>query len=533
MGIRSLLRNAFGRSRAAGNDRKDGNGVTVPEARAAEPSAPEPAPGAEDRATAATSPDPAPDSAPTARSARTADAVPPAEAASLLAAFDAAAARNTPTADEPSAVPVEAPTGTESATIPAQPAASASDRPATATDAASESLAAKRGTSEQYEAEARAGEATSEQQSTGVPPRTESAGSAPASSPTASPAAEPTSVPSQAASPDSPDREPESTEVEPPAVPAQAKTAEEPPAARVPAQADSGEASPAAEIPAQPEPADASEADDAPSTQAQDRGEESSAVDTPEPAAAAATTDRADVSGVPLQKVEATAPGLVSRYKEAGAALHTRGLAGQRATVYLVLDRSGSMRRYYKDGTVQHLAEQALALSAHLGDGTVPVVFFSTDVDGTADVSLDAYEGRIEALHADLGHMGRTNYHRAVEAVVEHHEKSGSTDPAFVIFQTDGAPTSKPAAEKALCESAKLPVFWQFIGFGEPDAKGFDFLRKLDALAVPEKRPVANAGFFHAGLEPLQLADGELFENLTADFPAWLADAREAGILPH
>lgn len=250
----------------------------------------------------------------------------------------------------------------------------------------------------------------------------------------------------------------------------------------------------------------------------------------PEPEPVAVTEPAASVS---LAKVESQAPGLVSLYKAARVSLEKQGLGTQRAAVYLVLDRSGSMRNYYKDGTVQHLAEQALGLSANLDDdGTVPVVFFSTDVDGTAEIDLADYEGRVEELHAGLGHMGRTNYHWAINAVIEHYEKSGATDPAFVIFQTDGAPTSKPAAEKALCEAAKLPIFWQFVGFGDPDAKGFDFLRKLDDLAVPEKRVVDNAGFFHAGRDPRSLADADVYQQLMVEFPEWLTEARTAGILP-
>ncbi|GAA3054948.1 hypothetical protein GCM10020000_41480 [Streptomyces olivoverticillatus] len=217
----------------------------------------------------------------------------------------------------------------------------------------------------------------------------------------------------------------------------------------------------------------------------------------PEPAPAMA----APAPAVSLEKVQGSAPALVSLYKSAGASLAKQGLAGQRAAVYLVLDRSGSMRPYYKDGTVQHLAEQALGLAANLDDdGVVPVVFFSTDVDGTAELGLDAYEGRIQELHESYGHMGRTNYHWAINAVVDHYKNSGATDPAFVIFQTDGAPpTASPPPKKALCEAAKLPIFWQFVGFGDPEGKGFDFLRKLDELPVPDKRVVDNAGFFHAG----------------------------------
>ncbi|MFF7688111.1 VWA domain-containing protein [Streptomyces syringium] len=264
---------------------------------------------------------------------------------------------------------------------------------------------------------------------------------------------------------------------------------------------------------------------------------------TPEPAPALTTalttapvpapaSEPAAAPAISLEKIQQSAPGLVSLYKAASVSLEKQGLTGQRAAVYLVLDRSGSMRNYYKDGTVQHLAEQALGLSANLDDdGTVPVVFFSTDVDGTADLDLTNYAGRVQELHDGLGHMGRTNYHWAIEAVVAHYEKSGAKDPAFVIFQTDGAPTSKAAAERALCAAAKLPIFWQFVGFGDPEARGFDFLRKLDDLAVPEKRVIDNAGFFHAGRDPRALTDAGLYKELMVEFPEWLIEARAAGIV--
>lgn len=235
---------------------------------------------------------------------------------------------------------------------------------------------------------------------------------------------------------------------------------------------------------------------------------------------------------VSLEKVERTAPGLVSLYKSAGARLRERALQDERAAVYLVLDRSGSMRPYYKDGTVQHLAEQVLGLAAHLDDdGTVPLVFFSTDVDGVAELSLTDYRGRIGTLHDGLGHMGRTNYHWAMDAVIDHHLASGSSAPALVVFQTDGGPTSKLAAERYLCKAARLPLFWQFVGFGDPDVKEFAFLHKLDELAVPGKRVVDNAGFFHAGRDPRAHTDEALYDELLREFPDWLTKARTAGIV--
>ncbi|MFB8123454.1 vWA domain-containing protein [Streptomyces bacillaris] len=235
---------------------------------------------------------------------------------------------------------------------------------------------------------------------------------------------------------------------------------------------------------------------------------------------------------ISLEKVRQTAPGLVSLYKSAGVSLEKHGLNGRRAAVYLVLDYSGSMRDYYKDGTVQALADRVLGLSAHLDDdGRVPVVFFSTDVDGHAEIGLDRHHGVIDKIVANLGHMGRTNYHVAMDAVIDDYLDSGSTDPALVVFQTDGGPTSKLAAERYLCKAARLPLFWQFIGFGDTRSSQFDFLRKLDELPVPAKRPVDNAGYFHAGLDPRKVSDTELYDRLLGEFPSWLAAAEAGGIV--
>ncbi|MFF3272149.1 VWA domain-containing protein [Streptomyces chrestomyceticus] len=465
MGIRSLLRNAFGRSKAAREESntaasgtKAPETATIPEAR--EEATPEPATPRDPAVpTARTAPtDPPAASLPT-QTTRTEAASPAENSASDLVsqAFDA---------PKPTR---EAETGTETvAKVEPEPVVKAEAKPEAETEAKPEAKAVK-AEPETAEPEAVA-EAADETKSE--------------TKPEAKPEAVDEAKPEAKAEPEPEARPAPVVEAAPEPV---AKTAPEPTVEPAPAPAP------------------------APETE-------------PTPASTTPTS---------LTKVETQAPALVSLYKAARVSLEKQGLATQRAAVYLVLDRSGSMRNYYKDGTVQHLAEQALGLSANLDDdGTVPVVFFSTDVDGTADLGLTNYAGRIEELHAGLGHMGRTNYHWAINAVIEHYEKSGATDPAFVIFQTDGAPTSKPAAEKALCEAAKLPIFWQFVGFGDPDAKGFDFLRKLDDLAVPERRVVDNAGFFHAGRDPRALADADLYQQLMVEFPAWLQEARTAGILP-
>ncbi|MFF8385387.1 VWA domain-containing protein [Streptomyces kanasensis] len=235
---------------------------------------------------------------------------------------------------------------------------------------------------------------------------------------------------------------------------------------------------------------------------------------------------------IDLQKIQRTAPALVDLYKRAGVSLRKHGLEGQRAAVYLVVDHSGSMRRYYRDGSVQALADRVLGLSAHLDDdGRVPVLFFSTDVDALAEVDLAHHRGCVDRIVAGLGRMGQTSYHHAMDAVIDHYLDSGATHPALVVFQTDGGPSDRVAAERYLCRAARLPLFWQFVGFGDPAGRQFDFLRRLDELPVPARRPVDNAGFFPAGRNPRAVPDDVLYDRLVGAFPRWLAAARAPGVI--
>ncbi|WP_457537883.1 VWA domain-containing protein [Streptomyces filamentosus] len=326
--------------------------------------------------------------------------------------------------------------------------------------------------------------------------------------------AEPVVAEEPAAAAEAGDAEPEATAVaepqaevtEPEAVTAAAEPEPAPEAPEVPAVPETPEAEVRAEpetVPAQPEADADADADTA------------TALGTGTTADTAADTDTAAPArpAVSLARVRTAAPHLVEAYKAAGAALRKEGLAGARARVYLVVDRSGSMRGYFKDGSVQRLAEQTVALAAHLDEeATVTTVFFSTDVDGVVDLTpAGLTPARVEEINAGLGRLGRTNYHRAVEEVLAHHAKGDADRPALVVFQTDGAPESRTAAAQALAEAADRPVHWRFTVWGEEDSKAFDFLRKLTAdrtathFAGPAPAEAPHAAFYRGVLADLHL----------------------------
>lgn len=207
--------------------------------------------------------------------------------------------------------------------------------------------------------------------------------------------------------------------------------------------------------------------------------------------------------------------------------LEKKEIANVTARVGLVLDITGSMRTLYKNGTVQKVVERILAIASQFADdGMLDVWVYDNEFSRLKPVTerdFDGYVNRI-ILENDLIHkFGRNDEPPVMKDVLRKYlEEEPSKDPAFIVFINDGG--CKKTIKSIIESSATQPVFWQFVGIGDGN---FDFLRKLDTM---EGRFVDNANFLH--IEKIdEISDNQLYDSLLNEFPSWLKEAKQKGIL--
>jgi stress response protein SCP2 len=269
----------------------------------------------------------------------------------------------------------------------------------------------------------------------------------------------------------------------------------------------------------------------------------------PAPAAPPAPA-KPNAPSVSLEKrVEQAAPQLVSLVKSAGVSLAKVGLEKHRAKVCLVLDISGSMSTLYRKGLVQGFAERILALGCRFDDdGEIDVFLFGRNVHRDEPMGLDNWSGYVGQMIARHPLEGDTRYGAAMEAVRRHYfpDAAGgerrtpckSAVPVYVMFVTDGTTSDKPLTERQLRWASREAIFWQFMGIGKGKKSkskllanfaesDFPFLEKLDEL---DGRLVDNADFFSVA-SPDEHSEAELYDLLMTEYPAWLKQAAQHGLL--
>jgi len=256
------------------------------------------------------------------------------------------------------------------------------------------------------------------------------------------------------------------------------------------------------------------------------------------PAASEERRVRLEKRVVDLEKKD---PSLVSLVKRAGVQLEKRGLHGHQAKVALALDISGSMHSLYSKGSIDELVRRVLALGFLFDDdGEIDIFLFGSGAYHYGGVNTDNYRSFVQDMLRQHRLEGGTHYGKVMALVREHYRQQPGFGeiPVYVMFATDGDTFDREESERQIREAAREGIFWQFMAIGTPpnEQKGFfsrllssDF-RFLEYLDTMEGRFLDNANFFLVR-DPAEPSDEALYERLMAEYPQWLAAARERGLI--
>ena len=227
------------------------------------------------------------------------------------------------------------------------------------------------------------------------------------------------------------------------------------------------------------------------------------------------------------KKLKETAPSLVKLAKPIMVELEKKDLTQTDARVALVMDISGSMSESYRKGIVQDIVNKILPLAIQFDDdGELDFWYFGSKCRRMPSVNGQNYKTAVpkkwDELMASLG-FGN-NEPLVMREVVE--EYRNSRLPAYVIFISDGGIRSSSESDivSMISESAKYPIFWQFVGV---NGSSYGIFRKLDDLTG---RVVDNADFFALD-DYKKVKEKELYSRLLNEFPGWLKEASAKGII--
>ncbi|MGP4119758.1 VWA domain-containing protein [Psychrobacter aquimaris] len=248
------------------------------------------------------------------------------------------------------------------------------------------------------------------------------------------------------------------------------------------------------------------------------------------------SSQAADVTATPVQVKPSLekvmlekAPKLVNLAKKATVSLEKRQLQQLTAKVALVLDASGSMNRQYKKGRVQEVVNRLLPLAVSFDDDqALDCWAFARDPQYLGEIGLSNYDGFIDNAHGGWRKWALgprvNNEAEVMKAVTEFYQKDGLDVPIYVLFISDGGVSDNRGITRVMTEAAKLPIFWQFVGLG---GRGYGILKKLDDMTG---RVIDNCDFFE--LDDLDdMSEEALYENMLEEFPMWLKEAREIGLI--
>ncbi|WP_063049111.1 vWA domain-containing protein [Nocardia arthritidis] len=220
------------------------------------------------------------------------------------------------------------------------------------------------------------------------------------------------------------------------------------------------------------------------------------------------------------------------RKREVAKVLIDKNAFGIRARVVLVVDKTGSMNRQYRDQVVHRVVQRMIPVATQLDDdGTLEAYLYARSFAKLPDITVEHGDEwartylHLTGIHGGIDYdaLGARNEELPIMRDIIDSLCPGGR-PTLVLFFTDGGFAKKREIAALMREASLLPAFWQFVGLGRAN---YGLLRTLDELS---DRAVDNAGFF--ALDDIdQVDDAQLYTRLLGEFPDWLRAARNANIL--
>ena len=255
------------------------------------------------------------------------------------------------------------------------------------------------------------------------------------------------------------------------------------------------------------------------------------------------------------KKLEEKAPHIFDLVKKVDISLAKANLTNHQAKVALCLDISGSMTSLYNSGKIQRLAEKILALGCRFDDdGSIDIFLFGVNAHNPGEMTVDNFPNFIHNILHQYPLEGGTYYGKVMKEIRNFYFPDGrggsrnsgiaANQPVYVMFVTDGATADEQDTKQHLKWSSYEPIFWQFMAIGKSrkdvKSKGiggwfakamtsdFSFLEQLDEI---KNGYLDNADFFSVE-DPEAIADEELYDLLTTEYPNWVKSARSQHLLP-
>ncbi len=218
---------------------------------------------------------------------------------------------------------------------------------------------------------------------------------------------------------------------------------------------------------------------------------------------------------------------VIDLQKSAKVVLEKQQLSGVKSQVVLVLDISKSMNPLFKNGVIQELVERILGLALNFDDdGQIDIILFGTNAYQLPSASIDNIENYVNnEIVSKYKIIEATKYATALNIIKDKYQ-GNKADPVFVIFITDGNNTDKTETTNLIIDLSKESIFFQFVAIG---GEKFPYLNKLDDLP---NRFIDNAGFVHIN-ELATIDDASLYNGLLNEYPSWLKEAAQKGMLNH